>query len=95
MKPTPTESNETTRVKTLTYDDLAELIFDVLNVDQSQCLGFNYSTGRYNTREIKFKPGVDLTPYVKSGISFRGHEVSTNKQMKNKPIVNNSSKQSH
>ena len=37
----------------------------------------------YNTREIKFKPGVDLSQYIKSGLSFKGHEVSTNKQMKN------------
>ena len=55
VKNATNDSNETVRVKALTYDDLAELIFDVLNVDQSQCIGFNYSTGRYNIREIKFQ----------------------------------------
>ena len=44
--------------KGLNFDDIGELIFDVLNVDPTQCYGFNYSTGRYNTREIKFKSGV-------------------------------------
>ena len=71
------------KAKALTFDDIGELIFDVLHVDQSDCIGFNYSTGRYNTREIKFKPGIDLSPYVKSAFMFKGHEVSTMKQMKN------------
>ena len=83
VKNATNDSNETVRVKALTYDDLAELIFDVLNVDQSQCIGFNYSTGRYNIREIKFKPGVDLSPYIKSSFNYKGHDVSTCKQMKN------------
>ena len=77
------ENNVMTKVKALTYDDLGELIFDVLNVDYSQCAGFNYTTGRYDTREIKFKSGVDLSPYIRSGIVFKGHEVSTKKQMNN------------
>ena len=77
------ENNVTTRAKALTHDDLGELIFDVLNVDYKDCLGFNYSTGKYDTREIKFKPGVDLTPYIKTGLVYKDHEVSTKKQMNN------------
>ena len=59
VKKAATVENETFRPKSLTFDDLGELLFDVLNVDPSQCIGFNYSTGRYDTREVKFKPGVD------------------------------------
>ena len=70
-------------VKCLNFDDIGELIFDVLKVDPSQCHGYNYSTGRYNTREIKFKTGVDISPYIKSTFMFKDHEVSTMKQMKN------------
>ena len=70
-------------VKSLNYDDLGELIFDVLNVDYSLCLGFNYTTGRYGTREVKFKPGVDISPYIKPSFEYKGHEVSTKKQMNN------------
>jgi hypothetical protein len=72
-----------TKAKALNYDDLGELVFDVLNVDHNLCLGFNYSTGRYDTKEIKFKPGVDLSAYVKTSFEFKGHEVSTKKQVNN------------
>ena len=77
------ENNVMTKSKALTFDDLGELIFDVLNVDYNECAGFNYTTGRYDTREIKFKPGVDLSPYVKTSFEFKGHEVSTKKQVNN------------
>ena len=72
-----------TKAKSLTFDDLGELVFDVLNVDPALCLGFNYSTGRYDTKEIKFKPGVDISPYIKTSLEFKGHEVSTKKQANN------------
>ena len=83
MSNTEPDSNVSSKAKALTYDDLGELIFDILLVDYSQCMGFNYTTGKYEVREIKFKPGVDLSPYIKSGIVFKGHEVFTTKQMNN------------
>ena len=70
-------------MKSLTHDDLAELIFDVLNINYTMCIGFNYTTGRYSVREVKFKPGVDISSFIKSGFQFRGHEVSTKKQVNN------------
>ena len=70
-------------VKSLSHDDLAELIFDVLNIDYTSCLGFNYTTGRYSVREVKFKSGVDISSFIKSGFEFKGHEVSTKKQINN------------
>ena len=78
-----TENNAAARNKGLTFDDLGELVFDVLNIDPSLCLGFNFSTGRYDTREIKFKQGVDISPYVKTSFEFKGHQVSTKKQLNN------------
>ena len=82
VKKAATVENETFRPKSLTFDDLGELLFDVLNVDPSQCIGFNYSTGRYDTREVKFKPGVELTPYIRETFLYKDHEVSTRKQMR-------------
>ena len=43
------------KVKNLTYEDLGELMFEVLEIDPSDCLAFNFSTGRYNYREIRFQ----------------------------------------
>ena len=80
---TKTENNVVTRSKALTFDDLGELVFDVLNIDPSLCLGFNFSTGRYVTREIKFKQGVDISPYVRTSFEFKGHQVTTKKQLNN------------
>ena len=77
------ENNTVTKSKPLNFDDLAELVFDVLKIDHKLCAGFNYSTGRYDTREVKFNPGVDLSPYIVSNIVFKNHEVSTKKQMNN------------
>ena len=70
----------TSKAKALTHDDLGELIFDVLNVDYKDCLCFNYSRGKCETREKKFKSGVDLTPYIKTGLVYKDHEASTKKQ---------------
>ena len=67
--------------KPLSHDDLAELIFDILLINFNQCLEFKYSTGRYSVREVKFKPGVEISQFVKNGIVFKGHDVFTKKQV--------------
>ena len=69
--------------KSLTFDDLGELIFDILSINPDDCIGYNYNSGRYDTKEIKFKPGIDLSPYIKSSFEFKGHKISTKKQMFN------------
>ena len=69
--------------KNLTFDDLGELIFDILSINPDDCIGYNYNSGRYDTKEIKFKPGIDLTPYIKSNFEFKGHKINTMKQMSN------------
>ena len=48
----------------LNFDDLGELIFDVLKIEASDCLSFDYNTGRYDYRTIKFKPGFNTDPHV-------------------------------
>ena len=51
---------------------------------QNQNLVLNrYSTGRYNVHEVKFKQGIDIYIFIKSSLEFKGHEVSTKKQVNN------------
>ena len=77
------EDKSLPKPKNLTFDDLGEFIFDILKINPEDCIGFNYNTGRYNSREIKFKPGVELAPFIKSNIVFKDHTISTSKQMQN------------
>lgn len=71
--------------KALTVEDQGELIFDVMKVDPSSCLGVNLFTGRNDTKEIKLKPNVDPTPYLttESLITFKSHYVTVRKQLSN------------
>ena len=38
--------------KSLTMDEISELIFDVLGIKFEECIGVDYWTGRYDTKEI-------------------------------------------
>ena len=70
--------------KNLTFDDLGIFIFDILKVNPSDCLGFDYTTGRYDSREIKFKPGIDIDPYTTiTPHIFMDHEITVKKQLRN------------
>ena len=69
--------------KSLTFDNLGELIFDILSINPDNCIGYNYNSEMYDTKEIKFKPGIDLSPYIKSSFEFKGHKISTKKQIFN------------
>ena len=62
---TTTDSEGTiNKPRYLKFDDLGELIFDVLKIDAEHCLSFDYTTGRYDTRQIKLKPNIDTDQYV-------------------------------
>ena len=50
----------------LTYDDLGEILFDILKIDPNDCVGFDFNTGRYDTRHIKLKPSIDANAYITS-----------------------------
>ena len=77
-------SDPNNKPKGLTFDDLGELIFDVMQIKPEECLSFDYNTGRYDSRQIKFKPDVSIDKYVsKDPITFKDHLISTRKQLNN------------
>ena len=69
-----------TKHRNLTFDEIATFLFDILKIPHSACLRFNYTTGRYDSREVMFKPGIDITPYLGTHI-FMEHEIITKKQL--------------
>ena len=84
--PQPQENGEPINPKSLNFDELGEFIFDIVKINYKDCLSFNFSSGRYDSREIKFKPEVDVTPYLTSStgpLIFKGHEITIRKQRNN------------
>ena len=81
-KPTIDSSGNVTNPKNLTFDDLGTFIFDTMKIKAEDCLRFNYTLGRYDTREVMFKAGVDMTPYL-GFYEFMGHEITTRRQRNN------------
>ena len=68
--------------KNLNYDEIGSFLFDVLKIKAEECLRFNYTLCRYDTREVMFKPEVDINPYL-GCTEFMGHEITTRKQRNN------------
>ena len=72
------------RAKQLTFEDLGEFLFDILEIKPEECISFNFTSGRYDLREIKFKPGVDTSPYLRlAPIAFKDHDITVRKQRQN------------
>ena len=70
--------------RNLTFDDIGEFLFDILKINHDDCLGFDYTTGRYDSRQIKLKPSIDTTPYITlNPIIFMDHEITVKKQLSN------------
>ena len=70
--------------RSLTYDDLGELIFDVLKIDPEDCVAFDYNTGRYDVKQIQLKPDVYADKFATgSPIEFKNHLVHVYKQLSN------------
>ena len=67
----------------LTHEQLGELIFDKLKIKHEDCLRFNFTSARYDTREISLRPGVDLSPFVTTIENFYGHTITTRTQSSN------------
>ena len=66
----------------LTLEQVGDLIFDEIKVDPAECTGVALITHRYDTREIKFKPKVDVSKYLTSKpFLFRDHEVVVRQQI--------------
>ena len=72
------EDDETVqKAKNLTFEDFGELMFDILKINPEDCISFNLSSGRYDLREIKFKPGVSTSSYETGApLKFKNHLVS-------------------
>ena len=51
-----------TRHRNLTFDEIGTFLFDVLKISPTECLRFNYSAGRFDTKEVMFKSEVDISP---------------------------------
>ena len=80
--PKEDSTGNVTKHRNLTYDEIATFIFDTLKISHTDCLRFNYTTGRYDTREVMFKAGVDLSPYL-GNYEFMEHEITTRRQRSN------------
>ena len=79
---TNTETNELVNPKSLTIEDISEFIFEILNIQFEECVGVDYYTGRYDTREILLKPGVDTTRYTSNEpYLFNHHEIMVKKML--------------
>ena len=55
LKNSKTVNGETIKPRNLKHDDIATFIFDYLGIKPEECIGFDYNTGRYDTREIQLK----------------------------------------
>ena len=65
------------RPPSLNMEDIGELIFDVIKLKVEDTSGVSLNTNRYDTKEIKLKPGVDSTPYLHSTpFEFKQHMVT-------------------
>ena len=68
--------------KNLSYDEIGAFLFDTLKIDPSNCLRFNYTTGRSDTKEVMFKPGIDISQYIGT-FNIPKFEIITRKQQTN------------
>ena len=77
----PTTGRIHTR-KNLSFDEIGTFLFEILKIKPSDCLRFNFTSGRYDTREVMFKPGIDLGPFTGT-FQYLEHEITSKKQRSN------------
>ena len=82
MTTTDPATGRTHTRKNLSFDEIGAFLFEVLKIKPSDCLRFNYTSGRYDTREVMFKPGIDLEPFTGS-FQYLEHEIICKKQRSN------------
>ena len=79
---TKDNDGEIIQPKSLTIDDLSEFVFEILNVQFDECVGVDFFTGRYDTREILLKPQVDTSKYItKEPLVYKQHEITIKKML--------------
>ena len=82
LNPLNSADQDNIPTKSLNFDDISELIFEVLNIQFEECIGVDYFTGRYDTREIMLKPEVDSSKYINSTpIIYKDHEITVKKML--------------
>ena len=68
----------------LSFDDISEVIFEIINIDFEDCIGVDFNTGRYDTREVSLKPQVDSSKYIPTEpIVYKNHEITVRKMLHN------------
>ena len=80
------ENNKEDKPKNITFDQLSDFIFGTLKIRPQDCLGIDYTTGRYDTREVQLKPEVDSSRYVtepNSCILHSNHSITVKRQTNN------------
>ena len=78
------ENGEPSRPKSLTFEVLGEFIFDILVINPDDCVAINLNSGRYDVREVKLKPDIDASIYLRpSPVIFRNHSITVNRQRQN------------
>ena len=73
------ENNEQSKPRNLTFDELSIFIFDILHIKPEDIVAIDYTTGRYDHREIKLKPGVEATPFLGTK-DYMKHDIKATKQ---------------
>ena len=83
-RPAPSGDSQDSAPRPLTYDDLGELIFDIIKIDPKDCITFDYNTGRFDTKQIQLKPAIKVDQFLTTTpLLFKGYEVSVTKQLNN------------
>ena len=68
----------------MSAEDIGELLFDILKLDPSHCLAYDYNTGRNDTKQVKLKPGIPVNEILaKSPLNFKGFSVVVSQQRLN------------
>ena len=68
------EANQENSARQITFDDLGELIFDVIKIKPEDCVTFDYNTGRFETKHIQLKSNVQAEQFVTTNpIMFKGY----------------------
>ena len=76
--------NETVKPRNLRHDDIANFIYDVLQVKHEDCIAIDFNTGRYDTRELQLKSDIDPTRFLRvDPVDFMDHKITVS-ALKNK-----------
>ena len=68
----------------MSAEDIGELLFDILKLNPSHCLAYDYNTGRNDTKQVKLKPGIPVTDILaQSPLVFKDFNVVVSQQRLN------------